>query len=266
MSDDETEEMLRRLREDTSLRSSLSSSDCGLTDGNVPVVPFVEPHYGTAFRGFGGERKIVSAAPYRSILVAEYRALLDADPLVERFAAYPHVLTYSRLTKDGRWERKTYTPDVALRTKGGEGRRSKTVVVEVRADELRAEKAWREREPFIRHAYAVDHGVEFFVFGESEIRREPRLSNCKRLNAHRWRGRSDDEARRRLEDVLPHVLPKATDRMPIVDLVERADLPPPNGANRAFDAVANLILEGWLFIDHRVPLSGRSLVFRSPLQ
>ena len=85
-------------------------------------------------------------------------------------------------------------------------------------------------------------------------------------SAHRWRGRSDDEARRRLEDVLPHVLPKATDRMPIVDLVERADLPPPNGANRAFDAVANLILEGWLFIDHRVPLSGRSLVFRSPLQ
>lgn len=266
MSIDLFEDSLRLLREDERFQSSLSANDFGLADGSLPVVPFIEPHYGTAFRGFGGERKIVSAAPYRSILLADYRALLDADPMVERFAAYPHVLTYFHLTEDGRWVRRTYTPDVVLRTVGSGERRPKVVVVEVRSDDLRAKRSWQEKELFIRHAYAVDHGVEFFVFGESEIRREPRLSNCKRLNAHRWRGRSDAEARRRVEDMLPRVLPLPNDRMPVIDLVTHIGLPPPDGANRAFDAVVNFILEGRLFIDHRERLTDHSLVFRSPVR
>lgn len=258
---EQVEAMLRRHVESGAPRSRVDGRMLGLSRDAAPVVPLIEPHYGRAFRGFGGEsRKMMHAATYRSILVAEFRALLDADPRVVRFASYPHVLTYSTLTEKGKWVRRSYTPDVVMEVTHPRRMGITTIVVEVRADELRRAPSWTTRQLFIEHAYKMDHGVDFRVYGESEIEKEPRLSNCRRLLGLRWLHGKDAFALRRARDVLSET---RMDAITVIDLVKAMNLPPPNGDMRAFTCIANMILRGYLHIDNRAPFDEHTHLHRS---
>jgi len=202
---------------------------------------------------------MMHAATYRSILVAEFRALLDADPLVVRFASYPHVLTYSTLNEKGKWVRATYTPDVVMEVTRPQHKGIATIVVEVRADELRQAPSWTRRDLFIEHAYKMDHGIAFRVYGESEIEKEPRLSNSRRLLGLRWLHGKDVFALRRARDVLSEA---TKDAISVIDLVKAMNLPPPDGDMRAFTCLANMVLRGNLHIDNRVPFDEHSHLHR----
>lgn len=246
--------------------SRIEDGDLGLSKDCRALVPWDEPHFGDTFRGFSGNYKINKVAPYRSMLANDMRTLLDADPDVESYNAYPHVMTYQVNDPDDGWVWKSFTPDLVVRLRGGGNRSSEIVVIEVRAEELQRRKSWIQRLPYIQHAYWFDHGVRFLVYGESEIRSEPKLSNCKRLNALRWQAVIDQDARNRVLDTALRLMPDENTTTTVEDLVRASGLQPDPPKHRAVEAIANLILEGWLFIDHRVRWNERSVIHRRPVE
>ncbi|MER9843501.1 hypothetical protein NKJ59_19930 [Mesorhizobium australicum] len=194
--------------------------------------------------GVSSASKLVGSRQHGSLLERDLHILLEADPSFESFALEAHSLIYFAHAEHGNFQRHTYTPDVVARTTSGE-----IVVLEGKAAALRAKANWAEKERLIREAYWYDHGVRFCVLTEFDIRKEPRLSNCKVI-VSRSRGADDPELALRLGDTIrvrPHTLgqlyrtipaPKASVFATIMALVYRGkiqfDLAQPLGETSTF--------------------------------
>ncbi|AGB48229.1 hypothetical protein Mesau_06010 [Mesorhizobium australicum WSM2073] len=153
--------------------------------------------------GMSCASKLLGSRQHGSLLERDLHTLLEADPSFESFALEAHSLVYFAPAEQGHFQRRTYTPDVVARTTYGE-----IVVLEGKAAALRAKTNWAEKEHLIREAYWYDHGIRFCVLTEFDIRKEPRLSNCKVI-VSRARGADDPDLALRLGDAIrlrPHTL------------------------------------------------------------
>ncbi|RVA14646.1 hypothetical protein EN932_04220 [Mesorhizobium sp. M7A.F.Ca.US.002.01.1.1] len=150
-----------------------------------------------------GASKLLGSRQHGSLLERDLHTLLEADPSFESFALEAHSLIYFAPAEHGHFQRRTYTPDVVARTTSGD-----IVVLEGKAAAFRARTDWAEKEHLIRDAYWYDHGVRFCMLTEFDIRKEPRLSNCK-IIVSRARGAADPDLALRLGDAIrvrPHTL------------------------------------------------------------
>jgi hypothetical protein len=146
--------------------------------------------------GMSCASKLLGSRQHGSLLERDLHILLEADPSFEGFALEAHSLIYFAPAERGNLQRRTYTPDVVARTTSGA-----IVVLEAKAAALRAKPNWAEREHIIRDAYWYDHGVRFCVLSELDIRKEPRLSNCKVI-VSRARGADDPDLSLHLSDAI----------------------------------------------------------------
>ncbi|MBZ9797757.1 hypothetical protein [Mesorhizobium sp. ES1-4] len=146
--------------------------------------------------GMSCASKLLGSRQHGSLLERDLHTLLEADPSFESFALEAHSLIYFAPAEHGSLQRRTYTPDVVARTTSGA-----IVVLEAKAAALRAKPNWVEREHLIRDAYWCDHGVRFCVLTELDIRKEPRLSNCK-IIVSRARGADESDLSLRLLDAI----------------------------------------------------------------
>lgn len=233
------------------LKSSAQPGNLGLFPG-APVVREVPKRIAMgSVHGDGADHKALGRAPFRSLLERDMRTLLGANPAIAHYAIEPHELTYHIPDGRGGTERHVYVPDVVCRYRTGE-----VVVIDAKALYIAARPNWTRREPHIREAYLVDHGVPFVVIGEDDLRAEPRLSTCQVMERHRYIA-ADHAALTRVRDVLAALGLPST-----IDAVARAArLASPPGSCRAFTAVMNLALAGELALDLGAPLTRASAVF-----
>ncbi|KAA2234911.1 hypothetical protein F0L46_21430 [Salinarimonas soli] len=209
-------------------------------------------NYGSAIDGVGADHKALGRAPFRSLLERDMRTLLGANPAIDCYAVEPHTLHYFMPNGRGGFDQHEYVPDVVCRYRAGP-----VVVVDAKALYLSSRPSWQAREPHIREAYELDHRVAFVVLDETDIRVEPRLSNCQILERHRYIVR-DDEALARVRDALLAVGFPTTVR----EVVHEAGLKSVPGTCRAFTALLNLALGGEVFLDLGAPFAPDTTVWR----
>lgn len=200
----------------------------------------------TSWRGWSSSHKIESEAMrfFESTLERDMHTLLSADPDIVRFAVQPHRLTYW-CEEPGSWPvKRQYVPDVVAQTRSGA-----CTIFEAKSRTFSTVAPWTLREPFIRKAYRDDHGLEMVVLTESEIRSQPRLSNCQILLQHRPFV-ADHETLLVLRQVLEMIRLPATIGVVILAAADR-------GAEtaRAYSVVLQMIMSGEVVFDHARPLS-----------
>lgn len=111
--------------------------------------------------------------PYESLAERDAMVLLDVDPAVRTFHAQPETFQW---VQGGR--RRRYTPDLLV--EHGDGRLEYR---EVKPDHRRRKDPLLDgRWPWIE-AECARRGAAFEFWTEATVRREPRLSNAKRLRA-----------------------------------------------------------------------------------
>lgn len=123
--------------------------------------------------------KVVSAkmeclVPWESQLERDYMYLLEADPQVIAYFAQPERLPYHL-----RGQPHTYVPDLEIVWMGN--RRS---IEEVKYEEDAADPENQEAFAVFRRLYA-ENGITYRVVTETTIRRQPQLSNIRKLLRHR---------------------------------------------------------------------------------
>lgn len=177
-------------------RSSITSEHFGLSEAPSRMRRPLKFSRRGLILGISCAKKVIGSRQHGSLLERDCHILLEADPSFECFALEPHSLIYFVPTKRGGLERRTYTPDVVARTTAG-----KIVVIEVKAAALRSRANWVDKEQVVREAYWNDHGVQLHVLTEFEIRKEPRLSNCKIITS-RARGAHDPDLSLRLSEAI----------------------------------------------------------------
>jgi hypothetical protein len=164
--------------------STIDPPSLGLSADAKPVRKFARQRLRHTYRGFSASQKIVSRemAICESTLERDQHTLLSADPNIIKFAVQPHWLSFWTVDRQGCRVLRRYAPDIIAEMRGGH-----RVVIEVKSQTFADTDKWRVRERDIRSAYA-EHGLDFVVFTEREIRNEPRLSNCKQMLRHRGFG------------------------------------------------------------------------------
>lgn len=239
--------------EDGALRrkSSARPANLGLFPGAPGVLPVPKRKAMGSIHGDGRDHKALGSATFRSLLERDMRTLLGANPAVVHYAVEPHELLY--FIPDGRGGHvgHAYVPDVVCRYRSGE-----VVVIDAKALYFTSLPGWTRREPHIREAYALDHGVPFATLGENVLRAEPRLSNCEIMERHRYIV-PDAEATMATRAALRALDVPAT----VGDVVRRAALANLPGQCRAFTAMMNLALAGEAALDLGVPFGPGTLVF-----
>lgn len=233
-------------------RRSVHPAKLGIHAGAQPCGPDWSRGARQSWSGTFASGKALGPSPFRSFLERDCQTLIEANPAIAAYSVEPHVLTYSTPNPAGGFEKRTYVPDFGLILAGGE-----ILIVDAKADALRQTAGWTRREPYIREAYAVQHGVRFLVLTESSIRKEPRLSNCQEMLAHREPG-TDLAAITAIRDVLAIVERSST----IGALAAAASLLSPPGQDRAFTAIMRLALRGEVKLDLSRPLSPTTSVHR----
>jgi hypothetical protein len=227
------------------LKSSAQPANLGLVP-DAPVVREVKRrNFLCAVDGDGGDHKALGAAPFRSLLERDLRTLLGANPDIAHYAVEPHVLTYYIPDGRGGQERHDYVPDVVCRYRAGA-----IVVIDAKALFIAGRPSWTRRRPHIEEAYRLDHGVTFLTLDETEIRAEPRLSNCQVMERHRFIV-PDQVALLRVRDALAELGLPTT----IAAVVRAARLNDRPGECRAYTAVMNLALAGEVTLDLGRPFS-----------
>ncbi|MDH7970657.1 hypothetical protein QH494_00530 [Sphingomonas sp. AR_OL41] len=117
--------------------------------------------------------KAGDALPYESLLERDALLLLDFDPDVAQFGVQPETFVW---TEAGRQRR--YTPDIRLETVGGA-----VIYRQVKlATRLAADPTLGGRLPAIE-AECAARGARHEMWLDTDIRRQPRLSNVRRLRA-----------------------------------------------------------------------------------
>lgn len=237
------EEIIRR-------KSSAQPANLGLSPG-APVVRQVKRrNYLSAVDGDGGDHKALGAAPFRSLLERDMRALLGANPDIDHYAVEPHALTYYIPDGRGGQEKHVYVPDVVCRYRTGA-----VAVIDAKARFIAERPAWTRRQPHIEEAYRLDHGVVFLTLDEAEIRAEPRLSNCQVMERHRYIV-PDLVALLRVRDALVELGLPTT----VAAVVRAARLNDRPGECRAYTAVMNLALAGEVALDLARPFSFQTAI------
>lgn len=222
--------------------SSIFPAHFGLRPGAKPMRARPQRGYTPSWDGKFGASKALGPAPIESLLERDFQTILTANPWVKSYGVQCHRLTYWAPDADGRSMKRTYTPDVTALGPNG-----MVAIMEVKAGELMRSAKWQRVEPHIRDAYIQDHGATFQVFTESQVRAQPRLSNCEEMI--RFRSSDDPEADaviRRLVaakqfSTLRHLMELALDHA-IEDV-------------RAYGAIMRSAMEGELGIDMSVPIS-----------
>lgn len=233
-------------------RPSIHPSKLGIHAGAAPCGPDWSRGSRQSWQGTFASNKALGPSPFRSFLERDCLTLLEANPAITAFSIEPHVLNYSVPNAAGNPEPRTYVPDFGLITADGQ-----ILIVDAKAEALRQMAGWTQREQHIREAYAVQHGVRFFVLTEAAIRNQPRLANCEMMLAHREPG-VDHAALAVVRDVLAAVGPSST----IGALTAAASLVSPPGQDRAFTAIMRLALRGEIKLDLSHPFSSTTAVRR----
>jgi len=177
--------------------------------------------------------------------------LLSADPKVKSFAVQPHQLVYWAPNPHGEMTKSVYTPDLVVL-----GADQLIRIIEVKAAYFAEQDRWKRIEPYIREAYALDHGVSFHLFTEHEIRQQPRLSNAQIMVSHRPPPADDQAAivlRHLLDDLIQTTIGALCERAAALNIDGR----------RAFSAVMRLGLSGEARLDLSRPISGATPLSRA---
>lgn len=235
----------------TNIRSSIEPPTLGLAPTARPVRDVRRRSDRQSWRGFSASHKIAAASMgfCESVLEKDQHTLLSADPSVVRFAVQPHRLTYTLFDSRGRPVKRSYTPDAVVQQRDG-----RCVVLEVKASTFANGEPWRSREQVIRAAYKNDHGLDFVVMTEAQIRNQPRLDNCKIMLRHRTFTPDPTSLL-----IVRQVIGEAVSPTTIGALLSAAE---PIGGNRSrcFSAIMQITLAGEVAIDMSVPLSDASSV------
>jgi hypothetical protein len=196
----------------------------------------------SSFRGEFASHKALGRSPFESLLERDFQTILCADYRIREYAVQPLVLTYwwghDRI-------KSTYTPDfVAVDVDG------RILIIEVKACCFRAQQYWRYREPYIREACALDHGVQFLPFTEEQIRVQPRLANFEIMLRHRPPP-LDPKAEMLARDALRTLNSEST----IGEVCSLRSLPSAPGTDRIYSALMRLALSGEISLDISRPFS-----------
>ncbi|UIY43420.1 Tn7 transposase TnsA N-terminal domain-containing protein [Methylobacterium radiotolerans] len=237
-------------------RSSIVPENLGLAPGAAVVRKVKKRNYMCAVDGDGSDHKSLGPAPFRSLLERDLRTLLGANPTIVDYAIEPHELKYFIANKRGGYDPHVYVPDVVCRCRQG-----RIVVIDAKISFIASRPEWKNREPFIREAYWLDHGVRFTTIQELDIRAQPRLANCQILERHRYIV-PDYAALLRIRDVLAEIGLPAT----IEAAVRSARLNSRDGECRAFTAIMNLALAGELILDLATPFSCLTMIYQATIR
>ena len=233
------------------LPSAISHGDLGLFPGTKPQGKRTRRGRTSSYPGIFASTKCLGPALFESLLERDFQTLLCCDPRVEAYAVQAHVLKYWTPRSDGTFTQRRYTPDIVARLRDG-----RVLVIEVKAAFFAEEKYWREREPYIRDAYARDYALQFIVVTERQIRIQPRLSNFERLL--RYGARSDDQvAEIEVRDVLDHM-----PNCPCIGDVCASVTLGGNRMSRTYAALMRLALHGEITLDLDQPLSLSTTIIR----
>ena len=224
------------------LVSSVSPADFGLDQGNRPLRHAKQGRHG-AWVGHVASRKALGPAPHESLLERDEFILLSVDPMIKCFAVQAHHLIYWMPGADGEPLKHQYTPDIVAQDQD-----DRIFVIEVKAKIFANGNKWKAREPHIRQAYADDHGIDFYVVTEDEIRQEPRLSNCKVIYSHRAPP-NDEQAEMVLRDVVGEASAEALVGQICATAMERRI-----DERRSFSALMRLAMTGAVSLDLSRPL------------
>ena len=231
------------------LRSSINPAHCGLLAGAQPVRRRLNHVRALSWDGHFASTKAIGPAPYDSFLKRDFQTLISVDPNIKQYAVESHELTYWLPGPGGDPVQRRYIPDVVA-----QDQEDRVLVFEVRPAFLAKQANWVEREPYIRAAYERDHGTEFVVLSEKEIRREPRLSNSQMIYSHQAPP-GDDAAELALRDIIQ-------DAHGEVMLGQLCALAEDGGfdGRRGFAALMRLSMEGVVELDLSQPLALSTLV------
>jgi hypothetical protein len=204
----------------------------------------------SSWRGEFGSQKGVGPTPFESLLERDFQTILCADYRILEYGVQPHTLTYWTPNSNGSRTKHTYVPDFVVQDREG-----RLMVIEVKASYFTTLPYWQSREPYIREAYALDHGVPFLLFTERDIRIQPRLANFEIMLRHR--GPPDDpEAEHIVRDILRNLGGVTT----IGDVCAKGRLPAPPGSDRCYTALMRLALRGEISLDIAKPFSALTKV------
>ncbi|RYG98946.1 MAG: hypothetical protein EON58_05545 [Alphaproteobacteria bacterium] len=233
------------------ITSKIEPASLGLGPEARPVRDVRRRSNRQSWRGFSASHKIAAASMgfCESVLEKDQHTLLSADPSVARFAVQPHRLTYTTFDKRGWPVKRTYTPDAVVQQRDG-----RCVVLEVKASVFANAETWRARERAIRSAYKEDHGLDFVVMTEAQIRNQPRLDNCKIMLRHRTFA-PDPLSHLIIREVIGETVSPAT----IGGLLSMAEMLGGH-RSRCFSAIMQMALDGEATIDLSVPLGDGSTV------
>ncbi|MFY8210613.1 MAG: hypothetical protein ACOVOE_15060 [Caulobacter sp.] len=189
---------------------------------------------------------------FESLLERDAQTLLSADPRIVSYAVQAHRLIYWAPNQNGDLVKRQYTPDIVARDVDGQ-----MLIIEVKARHFAEAEAWRALEPYIRDAYARDHGARFIVLRELEIRQQPRLDNAKLMLA--YRGPPDDVRAELLTQEAVNALGDELDIDGVSGFLESSA-----GLVRArtFAALMRLALRGAVTFDMSQQLTRRSKILR----
>jgi len=230
--------------------SSVHPANLGLFPGTTPLGRYTRRGRTSSWHGVFASEKGLGPTPFRSLLERDLQTLLTANPDVKAYAVEPHMLHFFMPNGRGGSDVRMYIPDVVVID-----RKDRIAIIEAKAKGLSTSPRWQAREPLIREAYAVDHGVRFVVLDEDAIRLQPRLSNCEIMLRHREPG-ADDEALMAVRDAIAALGVPTT----IGAVTARAGLVSAPGEDRAFTALMRLALAGEIALDLSAPFSAFTTV------
>jgi len=199
----------------------------------------------SSWRGEFGSQKGVGQTPFESLLERDFQTILCADYRIREYGVQTHTLTYWTPNDNGSQTKRTYVPDFVACDKEG-----RILIIEVKANYFTTLPYWQSREPYIREAYTLDHGVPFLLFTELDVRIQPRLANFEIMLRHR--GPPDDpQAKLAVRDILRQLNGDAT----IEKVCAMGRLPAPPGSDRCYTAIMRLALRGEVSLDIAKPFS-----------
>ncbi len=134
--------------------------------------PAARPRYGSA-TGWYDSLKMGVSMPFESLLECHLFLRLDIDPKIVAFAAQPETFEWT----DARGPRR-YTPDARATLRSG----AALYIQAKRRAKLIEDPDFDGRLPEIESQCRMRH-ASHTIWTEDEIRREPRLSNARRLRA-----------------------------------------------------------------------------------
>ena len=233
--------------------SSIFPAHFGLRPGAKPMRARPQRGYTPSWDGKFGASKALGPAPIESLLERDFQILLTANPWVKSYGVQCHRLVYWAPDAEGRFIRRTYTPDITAQGPDGQ-----IAVMEVKAGDFVRTDKWQRVEPYIREAYHQDHGATFQVFTEAEVRAQPRLSNCEEMV--RFRSSNDPEA-----DAVIRRLVAGRRFTTLGDLLASA-LDRSIGDVRSYGAIMRSVMMGELNIDMSVPISEQTRAWAAQQQ